>query len=404
MIKVKYIILGAGPTGLTLAHSLLDHGLRRNQVLVIEKESVVGGLCRSLQVDNSPLDIGGGHFLDVRRKEVLEFLFRFMPEYEWATYNRVSKIRLRDQEIDYPLEANLWQFSKTDQADYLESIAKAGCVLGKPEPELFADWVLWKLGDRIANEYLLPYNRKIWSMDPNELGTYWLHKLSDVSFREALHSCLEGRPYGTLPAHGTFFYPEKYGYGEVWRRMGEALEDSLITNCPVTSIDLSIRAVNKRWRADKIISTIPWTLWPNFCRVPDEIQEEIAKLRNVSIDIDYIQDTQTNPSHWIYEPDEAIAYHRILLRSNFCFDSNGYWTETNSIRSRPADGWRYHNEFAYPVNTRDKPEVIGRILQWADSQGVIGLGRWGKWEHLNSDIAVAEALAAVVNLCNGSTK
>lgn len=399
MIKLKYIILGGGPSGLTLAHSLFDCGIQRDQVLVIEKESIVGGLCRSVQVDNAPLDIGGGHFLDVRKKAVLEFLFRFMPKHEWNTYARISKIRLRGQEIDHPLEANLWQFSKSDQVDYLESIAQAGCVRGEPMPESFAGWVVWKLGERIANEYMLPYNRKIWSMDPNELGTYWLHKLPDVSFRETLRSCLEASPFGSLPAHGTFLYPKQYGYGEVWQRMGAALGDSLITNCPVESIDLSTRVVNGRWRADKIISTIPWTLWPNFCRVPKEIQEEIGKLRNVAIDIDYIPDTQANPSHWIYEPDEAIAYHRLLLRSNFCPDSNGYWTETNAIRSRPTNGWRHHNEFAYPVNTRGKPEVVVRILQWAASQGIVGLGRWGKWEHMNSDIAVAEALNAAADLC-----
>lgn len=43
--------------------------------LVIEKESEAGGLCRSHEVDGAPLDIGGGHFLDVRRPDVNEFLF-----------------------------------------------------------------------------------------------------------------------------------------------------------------------------------------------------------------------------------------------------------------------------------------------------------------------------------------
>ncbi len=389
---------------MTLAHSLFEYGIRRDQVLVIEKESVVGGLCRSVQVDGAPLDIGGGHFLDVQKKDVLEFLFRFMPEYEWETYDRVSKIRLRGQEISYPLEANLWQLSIPDKVDYLESIVHAGCVRGDPMPESFADWVVWKLGKHIANEYLLPYNRKCWSMDLNELGTYWLHKLPKVSFRETLRSCLEGRPFGKLPAHSTFLYPKQYGYGEVWRRMGDALGNSLITNCPVKSIDLSTRTVNGRWRADMIISTIPWTLWPSVCRVPKEIQEEIGKLRSVAIDIDYIQDTLSNPSHWIYEPDEAISYHRLLLRPNFCPNSKGYWTETNAVRSRPTNGWRHHNEFAYPVNTRGKPEAVVRILQWAESQEIIGLGRWGKWEHMNSDIVVAEALTAAAKLCGKDKK
>ena len=82
----KYLILGAGPAGLSFANRLLEKG--ENDFLVLEKESEAGGLCRSEEVDGSPLDIGGGHFLDVRRPKVNEFLFRFMPEEEWDKYDR----------------------------------------------------------------------------------------------------------------------------------------------------------------------------------------------------------------------------------------------------------------------------------------------------------------------------
>ena len=395
----RYIILGAGPSGLTMAHALTDR-LGSGEVLLIEREPVVGGLCRSEEVDGAPIEIGGGHFLDTTNKEALEFLFQFMPRIHWKSHNRISRIRLRGQEIDYPLEANLWKLSKPDQVDYLESVAEAGCVRGEPTPDTFSDWIVWKLGDRIARDYMLPYNRKIWSTDLSELGTYWLYKLPNVSFREMLRSCLEHRALGTMPAHTKFLYPKASGYGEVWRRIGEALGETLVTNCSIETIDLGTHTVNGCWRAETIINTIPWTHWISFCEVPTPIREDIGKLRYCSIDIDYVADILANRSHWIYEPDESIAYHRILLRSNFCAGSRGYWTETNSARSESAVGWRYHNEFAYPVNTRDKPEVLERILQWAANHGIVGIGRWGKWEHMNSDIAVAEALRIASNLLN----
>ena len=392
MRTVDYLILGGGPSGLTIAHSLLDSGVAPEQVVLLEKEAVAGGLCRSEMVDGTPLDIGGGHFLDLRKKEVLDFIFRFMPEEEWNTFVRISRIRLRGQEVDHPLEANLWQLSKSDQVDFLESIAQAGCVRGEPMPEAFADWVVWKLGARIAEEYMLPYNRKIWSLDPNALGTYWLFKLPDVSFRETLRSCLEGSAFGTLPAHGTFMYPKQFGYGEVWRRMGEALGDSLVTNCSVESIDLQRRTVNGRWQARTIINTIPWTLWPAITDIPAPVLRDIELLRSIAIDVDYHAETLDTDCHWIYEPDEAIDYHRLLIRSNFCTGARGYWSETNAERSPATDGWRHHNAFAYPLNTLGKPEAVQRVLDWAAQHGVVGVGRWGKWEHMNSDVAVAEAL------------
>lgn len=404
MIRKKFVILGAGPSGLTLAHSLIDTGIPQEEIVVIEKESIPGGLCRSEEVDGAPLDIGGGHFLDMRRQEVLDFLFRFMPRDEWALFDRVSKIRLHGIEVDHPLEGNLWQFPVEVQADYLESIAQAGCVRGEPMPESFAAWIEWKLGRRIAQEYMLPYNRKIWAMDPNELGTYWLYKLPDVSFRETLLSCLEGKPMGALPAHGTFLYPKEYGYGEVWRRMGAALGDALVTGCPLESVDLENRVVNGRWQAETIVTSIPWTSWLGAATLPQAVVEDVRRLRNAPIDVDYVPDTLDSPSHWTYEPDESVSYHRMLLRSNFANNARGYWTETNAERSRPTNGVRFHNEYAYPVNTLGKPEAVARILGWAKGCGIVGMGRWGRWEHMNSDVAVAEALQVARNLTRNGVR
>jgi len=97
---------------------------------------------------------------------------------------------------------------------------------------------------------------------------------------------------------------------------------------------------------------------------------------------------------WIYEPNEAISYHRILCRSNFTANGRGFWTETNSARSSLQKGWRHHNEYAYPVNTIDKPEAMRIIDKWARENAILPLGRWGTWEHMNSDVAVSLAMVA----------
>jgi hypothetical protein len=231
-------------------------------------------------------------------------------------------------------------------------------------------------------------------MDPDALGTYWLHKLPNVSFRETLLSCLEGKPMGSLPAHGTFLYPKKFGYGEVWRRMGEALGESLLTNYNIKSIDLNRHIINDEYHYETLITTIPWANWAEYCNLPPAISGAIGFLKSASIDVDYRPETLANDSHWIYEPNEEISYHRMLLRSNFASGSRGYWTETNSKRSPELreGGIRFHNEFAYPINTIEKPAAVANILNWARDHSVIGLGRWGTWEHMNSDVAVDQAL------------
>lgn len=392
MINVKFCILGAGPSGLTYAHQLKRAGI--TSFVVLEQEAEAGGLCRSQIVDGHPLDIGGGHFLDVRRREVLDFLFSFMPREEWREYSRVSKIRLRGKEIDHPLEGNLWQLPLDAQVDFLESIARAGATRGEPAPSDFASWIRWKLGDRIADEYMLPYNRKIWSMPVEALGTYWLHKLPAVSFPETLRSCLEKRAQGTLPAHGTFLYPARHGYGEVWRRMAADLGDRFVPNCPVRSIDPANRCINGDVRADTLVTTIPWTLWPRMAKLPAPVVDAIGNLAHTSVDVDYHPENLPTDSHWTYEPDEKVPHHRYLLRHNFVPGACGYWTETNALRSVPPRHFRHHNPYAYPVNTTLKPAAVDVITRWAHTNSITCLGRWGTWEHLNSDIAVAVALQA----------
>ena len=147
MENVKYLILGAGPAGLSFAHRLKEKG--EDSFLILEKENEAGGLCRSVMVDESPFDVGGGHFLDVKRPKVTEFLFRFMEREEWNLFTRDSRIAVGGAVVGHPMEANIWQFGIEEQIAYLSSIARAGCNSGRKMPDKFTDWIVWKLGEKI---------------------------------------------------------------------------------------------------------------------------------------------------------------------------------------------------------------------------------------------------------------
>lgn len=392
MENIRYLIIGAGPSGLSVAHSLLMRGAQRDQILILEKEAIAGGLCRSRVVDGSPLDIGGGHFLDVKNKDVLKFLFHFLPQSDWTLHERIAKIRLRGHEVDHPLESNLWQLPVDCQVDYLESISKTGSQFNHKKPQTFPDWIRWKLGDSIANDYMIPYNQKIWSLDLNTIDTKWLYKLPEVTFREVIRSCIEKKSFGTLPAHAKFYYPKKDGYGSVWKIMGDLLGDRLLTNYAITSINCNNQTVNDAFHFDTLISTMPWPEWIGISDMPTEIISKVNKLVSTSVDIDYSAEEIPSKAHWIYEPDETLPYHRILVRRNFCPGSRGHWTETNSKRNGPSKEFRHSNTYAYPVNSVNKSEMISVILEWAKEKKIIGCGRWGLWEHMNSDIAVLEGM------------
>ena len=394
---MKYLILGAGPAGLTVANKLKKNGI--TDFLVLEREATAGGLCRSVEVDGSPFDIGGGHFLDVRRPYVNEFLFSFMPEDEWDKYDRDSRIVVNGNVVNHPIEANIWQMKIEDQVEYLKSIASAGCNTGTKMPEDFVDWIYWKLGSKVAEDYMIPYNQKIFSKELNQLGTYWLEKLPNVSFDETLLSCLTKKAYGTQPGHAEFYYPKKYGYGELWLRMAEEIKSNIEYNKAVNGIDFTTKTVTtvdgEKYEADIIITTIPWMEFDDIEGMPIDIKNGIKNLKFSSIQTEYFSENLNTPCQWIYYPDPKLSYHRILVRHNFCPNSRGYWTETNSERvdmEELNDNFKYMNQYAYPLNTIDKPKIMKKLLDWSAERSVIGLGRWGEHQHYNSDVTVDLAM------------
>lgn len=395
-MKMKYLILGAGPSGLTLANRLKQMG--ETSFFVLEKEKEAGGLCRSAQVDGSPFDIGGGHFLDVRRPKVNEFLFQFMPEEEWDKFDRDSRIAVNGDVISHPIEANIWQMKLENQVEYLKSIAVAGCNLKEEMPQEFVSWIYWKLGDKIAENYMIPYNQKMFGEDLNQLGTYWLEKLPNVSFEETLLSCLTKKAYGEQPGHAQFFYPKKYGYGELWLRMAEEIKGQIKYDASVHAIDFDTNTVTTKegetYSADVIISTIPWMEFAKITGMPQELKEKIGHLKYCSVQTAYFPDNLDTEAQWVYYPDPELSYHRILVRHNFCNGSKGYWTECNSTRvdETTESTFQYMNQYAYPLNTIGKPEIMKELLEWAKTRRVYGLGRWGEHQHYNSDLVVELAL------------
>ena len=135
--------------------------------------------------------------------------------------------------------------------------------------------------------------------------------------------------------------------------------------------------------------------------MPEEIKHSISKLKYSSIQTEYFEENLDTPCHWIYYPDPKLPYHRILVRHNFCANSKGYWTETNSERicmEEPNNNFKYLNQYAYPLNTVEKPQIMKELLAWSKEHHVIGLGRWGEHQHYNSDLTVELAMKLACEL------
>lgn len=403
---MKILILGAGPAGLTLGNKLKDKGF--DSFLILEKEDEPGGLCRSIEIDGAPFDIGGPHFLDDRNPEVMDYIFRFLPKSEWTAFDRNSKIMLPDgQIIGSPIEANIWQMNIEDQVDYLESISTAGCNKGTPIPEKFVDWIRWKLGNKIAENYMLPYNAKLYGENLNEMGTYWLYKLPSVSFRETIMSCLEHKPYGKQPCQTVFYYPVKHGSGELWKRMADNLQGHIKYGVSVDRLDLDACAVKTSdgevYKADMILTTIPWAEYKEIRGLPQTLAVKLPLLKTTTLEVRYVREEIDTDAQWVYCAGEQVPFHRFTRRRNIIPNACGMGVETRIERTdlfgdRYPAVYTHINEYSYPVNTIEKPGIMAELLQFTAGKQVYGVGRWGEHQHHNSDTVVELAMKFVDEL------
>lgn len=400
MQKFDYIILGGGISGLTFGRLLQKY--TKKSFIILEKENEVGGLCRTHIKGGNYLDIGGGHFFHSKYQEVYDFVFSHIPESAFNTFDRVSKIYLDNKFVDYPLEQHIWQLDKEDQVRYIESLIDA--AKDTTQPATFKEWVYKNLGKEISERYMIPYNRKIWGVGLDELGIDWLNKMPRVDLKEILRSVIFKVPSDVIPSHKYFYYPKEGGFQRITDAIYEPLKGEVSLNEVVKSMELryGFWHVNDRYKAKNVINTVPWREL-NFQKEA-YIQNLINCLRHSGIAVSFKNESEhfSNAEffHWCFLPGQHTLAHRVYQTRAYCKsnDYNCYAYETN------LDAWRnaerdkdllyfYENEYAYPVPAKGRSNQISEILRCLEGRNLYGLGRWGQWQHFNSDVCIYEAMS-----------
>ena len=400
-----YVILGAGITGLTLLKKLKEKGC--SNVIALETESTAGGLCRSFDVCGHVVDIGG-HFFQTKFKDVEEFVFESFSKDEFYQIDpRISKIKIENTDIDYPLESNLWQLPINVQIDYLISVIRNGEALRKPEPSNYEEWIRWKLGDKICDNYLLPYNVKLWGIQPSEMDVDWLYKIPRIEVTEVLKYCLEKQQdVEKYPCHNRPYYPRSGGYGRVMEAIAKDVLPLIRFN---TRVETLVRdqhndywIVNSTIKAKNVITTIPWPDLYQALGSPVAIAEQMKRIRYNKVVVSLFElDENPNNYHWRYRPEMEVQHHRELFISNFVKDSKpfGVFTETNSERFDKSkltfpgrNLFNYTTPAAYPLPLIGRTQAITEILDYYRPFNLFGVGRWGEHQHHNHDVCMKHAI------------
>ena len=147
---MKIAVLGAGVSGLTVARQLHDAG---HDVTVLEKNATVGGLARSRFTNGYLYDPHGGHILNSKHKEVMDWVFSLLPKERWQYTERNAKIFFHGRYVSYPFELSLCELDTEDAVNCVHDF-----ILSQQgeEPDNFKDWLVWNFGKSIAEEYMIP--------------------------------------------------------------------------------------------------------------------------------------------------------------------------------------------------------------------------------------------------------
>lgn len=429
---MRTLILGGGLTGITLARLLREKG---HEVLVLEAESRIGGLCRSRTVRGFTFDTGGSHIIFSRDKEVLEFMHGVLGSNR-DTRSRNTKILYRNILVKYPFENGLAALPKEDLYFCINEFIRTYVRAEKreiPPPKNFREWIFATFGRGIAELYMIPYNEKIWNYPAHLMSAHWMEgrvprpPVEDV-IKSAIGIETEGYTHQSI-----FSYPVDGGIEALVTSIADGLEDAIFTGFPVRSLVFrdghwEVSDGTRTVSGDRVISTIPLQhLVTCLHDIPDEVKNAVQALRYNSVACIQVGIRGIVPDiSWLYIPDpnQGLA-NRISFPSNFSShvapgnhagilaeitynegDAVSRMTDeeliNHTVRSLGEMGFITPDQvvhtavdrqkFAYVVYDLGYLENIRIIREYFKSRGITLEGRFSRFEYLNMDGCIRNAM------------
>jgi len=412
----KFLILGAGVAGLG-AGVLLNK--EKKDSLILEKDSVVGGLNRNSTLHGCDFDFGPKILLldeSENSKEILSFLADNYEKYPVVEGAYLSKYGL----LGFPLQRYLIDLPQVEQEKIIKDLNKAK---NKPRKvKSFKDWLINGFGKYFCNLVLFPYEEKKWQVNLNEMDYKWaLDRPIKVNYDEII----EGSKH-RLPPNKYYYYPKTGNISVLTNAMSKAAGPiSLDTN--ILGIDLKEKFVktNKgKFHFERLISSLPLDyMIYKTSDLPEDIRSIAeGKLKRLSILVfNLVFDGRHElKGTAIYFPERKYIFRRVSVLQNLCPAlGRGNLTpisvelsinhedispsESKDILKRilsdfsdisglkelgkPIDWELLKVDFAYPLQLNGLQKTVKQIQAYYEKFGVYHCGRGGNFDYCNSDQA-----------------
>ncbi len=433
MSKRRNVILGAGLAGLTAAYTFEQLGDTSWQVY--ERELRVGGHARSIHVDGYVFDYGP-HILFAADPELAD-LIRDLLGPNFVAQSREAYIyhHAYGSYTRFPFQAHLHALPTEVVLECLTDLVAAveQRARGAFAPRNYEEWMRGFFGDGIADRLMIPYAKKVWTVEPSEMDFTWIDRrvpTPDVGriLAGALRDDVE-----QVGATAHFWYPATGGIEALPSALGERVENVQLDREAVR-IDVGARIVEfadgEEVAFERMIYTLPLsaldTLVPDL---PEEVRDACVGLRyqgiyclNIGVDRADLSD-----KHWVYFYEDGFPFHRLSFPANFSPANvppgkGSVSMEIAYSDVRPLDHERIVEQAleglrkaqilrpddtvelvhaqeiapAYVIYDLAHAKNVQTIREWLAAHDVHVAGRFGEWQYFNMDHAMKSGRDAAV--------
>ena len=424
MAKKRVVILGAGLAGLSTAWHLQRKGI---DCLVLEKESEVGGLCRSKQLDGFTFDYDG-HLLHFKQQYTFKLIESLLKD-NLIEHRRNAWVYSYGRYIRYPFQANLYGLSSSIIKECLLEFVKASqdSHLKRKKNLTFLDWINCTFGKGIAKHFMVPYNSKFWTVPPQELTCEWLDGFIPVpSLSQIIEGTIEEnkRQFGY---NAQFWYPRRGGIASLSWALANQIKN-IYTNCQIVEINLKRKEIKmasgNKERFDFLISTLPLPEIPYLIKgIPKQIYALFKKLRwnsifNLNLGIGR---KDFDGRHWVYFPQRETCFFRVGFFHNFSpsltpRDKSSLYVEVAYSPNKSIDKNKVvlhikkdlrkmdiisqsdricvedinDIKYGYPIYDNNYCLARENILKFLNQNYILSCGRYGSWRYMSMEDVILE--------------
>ncbi len=423
-MNTDIVILGGGVAGLSLA-SFLDA-----PVVVLERQTTVGGLSRSYSLNGISYDIGP-HIIFSKNKEVLDLHTGMVPTNQ---LRRSNQIFFRNRYVKYPFENDLSALYPADRDYCLNEFLNNPYEAYRPNDML--QFFLSVFGEGITRLYLQPYNEKIWKFDPAFMDTQMVERIPKPPREDVIKSA-QGVPTEGYTHQLYFNYPTAGGFQTLvneYERRARAKNQCIQTGVNISGIQKSaagweVATDHGTVSAKRLINCMPvHELFRYLAPPPAEVEEALKSLLYNSIYIVIVQVKKDfiGDHFALYLPDKNIIFHRLskldFLGPQYRLPEGGT-TLMAEVTFRPGSHLSFlsQNEivsqvirdlarcgfidqgdvlateirmepYAYVIYDLNHRRNTDAVLGYLQNQGIESAGRFAEFEYLNTDGVVERTL------------